>query len=332
MIHFFNNEYFLNMTDIITLHQQKKAETDFLKEFETNKTIPQNLFYTTDGAESFYMYRNPGIAQIKWQDEIRFFEKQEFWDKTKTTAFVSLGCGNSAPEKMFLRHICEQGFCLDYFGVDSSEAMLKLAAKNLSVESFNRQFFLADFTLPEFKHEFFSYVKNYDTILYATLGGTFGNFNQSHIAESMSRLLEPNNFLYLDIVPLSDSPEKNNELKKRYADLPKNYHNFFAGLLEKFSISMSNGKIISREIADRSVDALTITFFFVPGQKLQTNFSGESVTLFPEDQIELMSIRAYNISSLKEFMKSYGFDFIDDYVPDAGNLPHLWQRLLFQRK
>ncbi len=319
------------MTDIIKLHPQKKPETDFLKRFKSNKAIPQNLFYTNDGARTFYQYRNPGIAKINWQDEIQFFEKQKFWKKDDSIAFISLGCGNSAPEKMFLRHSCDQGFCLDYFGIDSSEAMLELAAENLSAEAIHKHFILADFTTPEFKHEFSSFIKNYDAILYATLGGTFGNFDQTRIAESMSRLLEPNNYFYLDIVPLSDSPEKNNELKKRYADLPQNYHNFFAGFLEKFSISESNGKIISREIEDRSVDALTITFFFVPGKKLQINFFGESVNLFPEEQIELMSIRAYNISSLIGFMKSYGFVFVDDYVPDVGNLPHLWQRLLFKK-
>lgn len=320
------------MTDIIKLHPQKKSETDFLKRFKSNKAIPQNLFYTTDGARTFYQYRNPGISQIKWQDEIQFFEKQKFWKKDDSIAFISLGCGNSAPEKMFLRHSCDQGFCLDYFGIDSSEAMLELAAKNLSAEPIHKHFILADFTAREFKREFSSFIKNYDTILYATIGGTFGNFRQDHIADVMSSLLSKNDYLYLDIVPLSDSPKKNNELKQRYADLPKNYHDFFGSLLQKFSIPEHNGKIISREIADRWVDALTIAFFFVPTSRQKINFMGHSLTVQPEEQIELMSIRAYKISSLKEFMKSYGFTFIDDYVPDVGNLPHLWQRLLFQRK
>ncbi|MFZ5519066.1 MAG: class I SAM-dependent methyltransferase [Candidatus Zhuqueibacterota bacterium] len=320
------------MTDTIVFQSGEKILADNLREIKSLKSIQQNIFYTAEGAESFYQYRGPGIIQINWRDEVQFFEKLKVLRADSSTAFVSLGCGNGAPEKMLLQHLSRQGYRIDYFGVDSSEAMLKLASASLADVRYNRRFFLADFTHSTFKDALTPYLQHYDTILYAFMGGTFGNFEQTHIAGVMRALVGTHDYFYLDIVPTGHTPEMNNALKKRYADLPKNYRNFFARLLEKFALSEEHGHIISQEEEDLLLNALTCTFYFVPNLDKQISVLDEWVTITPNDRIKLMSIRAYHIPSLKEFLKSYNFNCIDDYIPNADRAPHLWQRLLFQKK
>jgi len=319
------------MNDTIVFQSGENIVADHLREFKSSKSIQQNIFYTAVGATSFYRYHSPGLVPIDWRDEVQFFKRVNIWGVNKPAAFVSLGCGNGSPEKMLLHHFNQHGYRIDYFGVDASEAMLNLASESLAAASFKRCFFLADFTHTSFKEKLNPYLKQYDTRLYALMGGTFGNFEQTQIASVMRNVVGTHDYFYLDIVPLGSTPEENLALKKRYADLPRNYRDFFVQLLNKFELSEDHGHIISQEHEEPLLNALTYTFYFVPDQIKPIRILDEWVTIAPGDRIKLMSIRAYQIPSLVEFLKSYHFEYIDDYIPRMGRVPHLWQRLLFQK-
>ena len=138
------------MREIIQLSRDVDLEIDYLEEFKRTKKVPQNLFYTSEGAVSFYTYRGEDIQEIRWQDEFDFFKRQNFWNTSQRIAFVSLGCGNAAAEKMFLHTAYDYGIPIHYFGVDSSSSMLDLAIENLQAESFPATFILADFMTTSF--------------------------------------------------------------------------------------------------------------------------------------------------------------------------------------
>jgi len=210
------------VSEIVVLSGQADLEIDYLEEFKRTKKVPNNLFYTSEGAVSFYTYRGEDIDQIRWQDEFNFFQNQDFWNQTSHLAFVSLGCGNAGAEKMFLHTAHQQGMPIDYIGVDSSDSMLDLAIDNLKDEPFNTTFILADFTTAEFRKALASYTDSYDTVIYAMIGGTFGNFNQTFIVNELQNILPPGSYLYLDVVPQYNSEDENALLRDRFSRLPDN--------------------------------------------------------------------------------------------------------------
>jgi SAM-dependent methyltransferase len=319
------------MHEIIRFSREVDLEIDYLEEFQRTKKVPQNLFYTSEGALSFYTYRHSDIQQIRWQDELDFFQRQDFWSDSTRTAFVSLGCGNAEAEKMFLHTAYEKGVPIDYFGIDSSESMLHLAIDNVQSESFPSTFILADFTIPGFVDLLTPYLQSYDVIIYAMIGGTFGNFNQACIVRQLQTILLPGSYFYLDVVPQYTTKDANAKLRDRFSHLPKNLDLFFKKLLEKLCIPVDSGEIVGVEELECDVGADRHTFYFVAAREITFPCFGGSMTVFPGEKLELLSIRAYEPSTLTYYMHEHQFEFQDTYIPDVGGLSHLWQRLLFRK-
>lgn len=320
------------MQEKLVFCDPENLEADYIEEFLETKRVPQNLFYLLNGAASFYTYRNTDISQIDWNSEYRFFKQQPFWSPDQHVVFISLGCGNAGPERTLLRQIAAEGHDIDYVGVDSSQAMLDLAAENLQDESFDQAFVLGDFSDPEFRDQLWQLVAGYDVRIYAMIGGTMGNFDQAWIARVLTSLLCDGDYLYLDVVPLYPDDQDNAQLRARFAQLPTNLRLFFDRLLDGLGLSRDMGRIISVESCDDQVGTICYTFYFESDEPLIFSCTGREIELLPEERIELLSIRAYDVTSLKAFLDEHGFHFIDTYVPDVGNLGHLWQRLLFKKQ
>jgi len=306
-------------------------EFDYLADFQQHKKVRQNLFYTTEGAETFYTYRGAELAEMCSDDECAFFARQPFWTVERHIAFVSLGCGNAGPEKPLLHAAQAAGYPVAYFGVDSSRTMLNLAQQNLADEPFSKKFVLADILRPDFVDKWHPLVAGYDTQVYAMLGGTFGNFEQTVIAEALARIVPAGDYLYLDVVPQFETPDKNEELRNRLVHLPQNLSLFFANLLEKLCIDQTAGELVGEEIYEEDVDALRYVASFRVREALEFPCFGGIVRCLPGESIELMNVRAYKPTALQKFMADWGFRYLDTYTPDVGNLAHLWQRFLFQK-
>lgn len=316
---------------ILVWTPQQKLEQSYLQAFRQSKKVCQNLFYTADGASSFYTYRQEDLRQINWKDEYRFFLRQSFWTPDRDIAFVSLGCGNAAAEKPLLHQSHAAGYRLAYYGVDSSRTMLKLAVENLAEEDVARTFILADFTLADFADNMAACLKGADVGIYAVIGGTFGNFDQHTIADVLARLIPPGDYLYLDVVPRPDAASGDTQLRGRFARLPENLRLFFDRLLARLGISREDGEVFGDEIPEDNLGTLRYTFYFRATGRITFPCFDDQVTLAPGERIELLSIRAYNPTALRTFLADRGFALQDTYVPDVGRLQHLWQRFLFQK-
>lgn len=315
----------------IVVSPEYDLEIDYLAEFQRTRKVRQNLFYLTEGAESFYAYRSEDLEQIKWQDEYAFFARQSFWRREKLLAFVSLGCGNARAEKMLLHQACQEAYPIIYVGVDSSRAMLGLAERTLADEAFERTFLLADFSTAAFRQKLAEVAGACDARVYAMLGGTFGNFDQPAIAGILHEMLTPGDYVYLDIVPLYGVEERDRQLRRRLLQLPQNMALFFAHLLERLCISPEAGELYGVETRDPDLEAWRYAYFFRAHDAFTfTCFLGD-VYLGAGDSLELLNVRAYDPAALKTFMATYGFAFVAEYVPDVGRLAHLWQRFLFRK-
>ena len=304
-------------------------ETNYLSEFVSQGRVPQNLFYLLNGATAFYSYRNGDLAQIAWEDEYRFFKDQDFWRKDRRIAFISLGCGNAGPEKMLLRQMQADGYELHYVGVDSSERMLELAAENLNEDAYRQSFVLADFSDPAFAGQLHRVVQDDHVRVYAMIGGTFGNFDQTHVADLLTDLVPPGDYLYLDVVPTQPTEHQNAKLRMRLARLPDNLSEFFDRLLGALGLSRELGEILREERSDGALKTMRFTFSFRAAERIKLSCLDAEMALEPGQIVELFTIRAYEPASLAAFMADREFELTDTYAPDVGNLSHRWQRLLF---
>jgi SAM-dependent methyltransferase len=319
------------MQDIIKLSREVDLEVDYLEQFKRTKKVPNNLFYTSEGAESFYTYRGEDLHQISWKDEFEFFQRQEFWSNDASIAFLSLGCGNAEAEKKFLQtthNICKS---IDYYGIDSSSSMLDLAMDNLKYTTFKSTFILADFTSQELRDALKTYLQPYDVVIFAMIGGTFGNFNQSFIVNELEHLISSGSYLYLDVVPQYESEDANAKLRDRFSHLPMNLALFFKQLLEKLCIPEDSGRIYGIEQREEDVGANRHTFYFEANRRITFPCFGGSMTVNAGERLELLSIRAYIPHQLQMFLHHNDFTFLDTYIPDVGSLSHLWQRMLFRK-
>ncbi len=320
------------MDEIIVLAEAPELEFDYLADFQQHKKVRQNLFYTMEGAETFYTYRGAELAEICSDDEWAFFARQPFWTAARRIAFVSLGCGNAGPEKPLLHATHAAGIPVAYFGVDSSRTMLKLAQQNLADEHFPRQFVLADILHSDFVDKLRPYLAGYDTQVYAMLGGTFGNFDQAVIAAALACIVPSGHYLYLDVVPQFETPDKNAQLRNRLRRLPQNLSLFFINLLERLCIDPAAGELIAEELYEADTDALRYVVSFRLHEALTFPCFSGVIHCAPGEAIELLNVRAYKPAALQSFMAGRGFRYLDTYIPDVGNLAHLWQRFLFQRQ
>lgn len=317
--------------EIIDRCSTRRCEIDEVARLREEHVIDQQMLYTTEGAYAFYHYRSADLEQIDWEDEYRFFLQQPLWRNQDAVALVSLGCGNADPEKPLLAQINAEGHAVAYVGVDTSQTMLELAQRNLSDADYPRTYVLGDFTTAAFRSAIAPLLMPYEARVYAMIGGTFGNFEQRHIAQALSRLIATGDYLYLDVVPKAQAEQELGALKGRFARLPQNYRHFFTNLLERLDVPQDAVKIVSEERAEPALDALRYTFFIKPQQEVTLTYFGEPVTLAPDERVEVLNIRAYDPAALKVFMADHGFRVVGEFLPKVGQLKHGWYRLLLQR-
>jgi len=316
--------------ELLVITPEAELEMAYLTDFQRRKLVRQNLFYTQEGARAFYTYRNQDFTEIRWQDEVAFFQRQPFWSAEDATAFVSLGCGNTAAELPLLRHLHARAPWA-YFGVDSSRAMLALAQETLRDAPFPATLLLADFTHSDFYAARDWLLAPYATRVYANIGGTFGNFDQAQIAAALRDLIPAGDYLYLDVVPKPEDAEEVAALTQRFTQLAANYRRFFASVLERLCIPQEYGAVISETGTDPDLDTVRCTFRFQAREELRFPCFDEMIPLYPGETLELLTIRAYDGGRLCDFMAGYGFARVDQFLPDTGSLSHRWLRLLFQR-
>ncbi len=318
------------MNEIVVFAEPQDQREHYLDVLREDHVLRQNLLYTTEGADAFYLYRGADLARIDWQGEYAFFARQSFWSAPAPLAFVSLGCGNAQPEKHLLRALVDAGHALRYVGVDSSRSMLELAQAKLEGAPYPRTFVLGDFTDSDFGPALRPLFQLSVEHLYALIGGTFGNFDQESLAEALAILLQPGDYLYLDVVPRARAELQ--QLRGRFARLPQNYRRFFISLLERLGLPRDAVKVVSEECPEEALEALRYAFYFEMQRDVTLDYFGARIPLEAEDRLEVLNIRAYDADALRNFLSGYGFVFVDEHYPGIEGLEHGWLRQLFRRE
>jgi hypothetical protein len=248
--------------------------------------------------------------------------------KDEKVAIVSLGCGNSERERGVLKKLHDNGYDFIYIGVDISKPMLKMAEKALKNLDVEKQFVIGDVANENFKDNITQLIKDYPKKIFAFLGGTLGNVNQTNIADVLYDTLSKGDTLWLEVVVRSDvSMETDMRMFNRYASYlgNKEIMNFYFHPLAKIGVPMSAGRIILKSFQEKSVGALHFTYSFNIKKKVVVTYKGETLHLLPGEEIELQNNRVYHPETLIKFFSEHDFTLIDKCIGE------IWGQMMFQK-
>lgn len=176
------------------------------------------ILHSDDVANSFHQANSkpPSNLDQEEQDLLVQFMKDRSYRKYPT-AFVSLGCGDANKEKPLLQFLETNYPDIPYLGIDSSYRMLELAQENLTGIKLEKDFLFADLTNKECKQYVDDQTQDYKIRILAFLGGTFGNPNQTEIANAIHKFMLDGDLLWVDMQTREEISTESEDLLEQKA-------------------------------------------------------------------------------------------------------------------
>lgn len=286
-----------------------------------DRQIEQKFLYTAkSGATQYYeilkdKQRKMGNKIYGVEDDYTLLS--QVIRKDEKMAIVSLGCGNSERERKILEKLHNEDYNFIYIGVDSSKSMLKMAEKTLKDLNIEKQFVASDIANENFKDDISQLTKKYPKKIFAFLGGTLGNVNQTNIADVLYDTLSEEDILWLEVAIRSDvNMETNMKIFNRYASYLENKEimDFYFHPLAQIDVPRSAGNVILKSFQEKSVGALHFTYSFNVKKKVVVTHKGETIHLLPGEEIELQNNRVYHPKTLIDFFSEHDFILIDKCI------------------
>lgn len=314
--------------DIRTVTSEAEMEETAFQTLRQYRQVPMMMEYLREGARMFYgFYDNvlpsePSEASAKyWEFFRKFFAPAE----NKKIAFISMGCGNAANEVYLLQQAVQHGYRMDYFGVDSSMAMLEMAAGTLSQVDIQQTLICADFGTARFLEEIQETTKDYDIRIFAFFEATIGNIEQDYLADIMADIMQDDDYLWADVVVRPDLQPKTdmqlfNEFQRDYNDNAENNSLDFLPLA-RLGMRKDQGKFVLEMVREDNLGALRFKFLFQLTELVEIRHKGRRVTFLPNSEVLLFNIRAYDADGFINFFSARKFVPVgDERAGEGGGL------------
>ena len=286
------------------------------------RVLEQKFAYLEEGAEAYYK-KNKLISSYapNLEDNLKLEDYSNFIcsriSSKERNVVIVLGCGNLKREAEIVKKISSQ--CkADLIGVDSSMAMLKIAKRELKKNGVEALLVHADFTKLEFRNEIDNLIKNYDKRIFAFIGGTLGNVNQTAIVDDLYNLLdEKKDLLWIDAqlrVSLKQLDDIN-AFNSFYSltKIPERV-NFWMLSLKKIGVNLSRGDIIIESEEEPTLGVLKFTMYFRFKTLTKVEYKGEIIHFSKNDKVALFHYRIYHAPTLIRFFKDHEFEMLDKYL------------------
>ena len=309
------------MSAQLTLLTPQKLIEDFVENLK-NRKIDQKFFYLGQGAEAYYAsiqkMRLANVNQYLPLDAFSDFVREHLL-RQEINAFVSLGCGNAEQEVFVMSKLFNEGFKFSFYGVDSSAEILNSASSQIKFipPTIKRTLVHADLTTVSFRNEIEELVGSYPRRLFAFLGSTFGNFNQTNITDSFYNLLAPGDLLWFDAAtrPGTTALEDLNLFNRysAYLKVEDTVHFWLAPLLQ-VGIPRESGLMRLTTDKEQSVGALKFKYSFVFSKKVVVKVGDEILHFLPGEKIDTQTIRVYHADTLINFFQEHNFELIKSRV------------------
>lgn len=305
------------MVSFISLINESELHKEFSRDIRDRRLDQKFLYTDPESADTYYDLHHShksGIKKSFSNDDYYTFLKKNLGNTKQKIGVISLGCGNAEKEKEALAKLSLDGWELIYIGVDSSMRMLELAQENLKDAPYERKFIQTDFIDDSFKDEIVELTKQCDRKLFAFLGNTLGNVNQTNIADILYNSLDVNDLLWLDVVARNDVSMEN-EMKtfNRYSSYltDEKIKYFFFHPLSKLNIPFDSGDLMMRASKETSVGAMLFIFYFHFNKKIVSTIDNEKIHFLPGEEIGLQKIRVYHPETMITFFTEHEFALLD---------------------
>lgn len=302
------------MVHIKTINSEVDIRQNIAENFKQHRTLKQSALYLDDGADYYY---NP---DKKFSGErYDYFKITQMLESIITkdkegarTAIISLGCGSCEKDKILIEKLQESGHNISFFGVDTSMSMIQKAYNVLKDVTFEATLICADFSLGGFREQLDSIVGEYETGIYLFLGNTFGNIDQSYIADILKNVLHIGDHLLLDVIGFETiTPYIQTKLFQRYQSYLDNPADIEFSLYPlKFFGIQTDGKRerLTLEVSkDSASQARVFIFGFFAGTSVDFNVKNEVFNLTPTEHVKLRVIMIYDLQELEKFLDIKNF-------------------------
>ena len=296
------------------------TEAELKKKFARDvrdRNIDQKFLYINRQGLKYYYDAVEQDKQGNHPSQKEYFESlKRNIKKDEKIAVVSLGCGNASTEKYALEHLHKNGYDIIYVGVDISHGMVQEAERNLKKIEIEKYFVVTDILTERFKEEIMQITNNCDHKFFSFIGGTLGNVNQTNIADTLCNLLSTDDIILIDVrIRINTTLEDDLKIFNRYSQfLDNNYTPFIFHPLENIGVPKRSGNLKLKMEKENSVGALLFIFYFQFSEKVIIQLEGEYVHFLPDEEIKLLTIRAYHPKTLKSFFQEHKFHFIDSTI------------------
>lgn len=308
------------MSKIVSYIKDNELEKKFTHSVR-ERSIEQKFLYTDpESAHDYYKMleekkKRMGSVSTTLEDDYALLKK--VISKDESFELVSLGCGNAVREYGVLKKLSEEGYTFTYIGVDISKPMLEMAKETLKDIDVSKEFVVSDIANETFKDELGRLTSSRSKKVFAFLGGTLGNVNQTNIADVIYDTLSKGDMLWLEVAIRPDtSMETDMKIFNRYAQYLENDNitSFYFHPLSRIKLPRSSGKIILKSSKESSVGALLFAYYFRIEKKTVITHNNETIHMLPGEEIKLQSNRVYHPETLTKFFIEHEFNLIDKHT------------------
>jgi len=295
----------------LTLAGLKRGMLDHRFKYVTNKGKQAWLIYIQN--EIYQPYTNFELASA--QQFAPLIIKRL---PSKTVNLIALACGSAFAEHQILHYLLNNGYQVNYYLVDYSEALLDEAIKNLRQLNLSADLTVHTIVADLFDQRFSDFLERCKTSnisnIFTMLGFTFGNFDdEAPLLIRFQEWLQEDDIILLDI---SIKPDQTGDTQTVIGLPPtqasNNHKTHF--LFSLLNIDESYGQI---EITGKYNPANTRyikTWRFVFDATVEAVFGDETLCFSPKDSITLLKVNHYQQNYAIHLFNSYDFAVVEQAV------------------
>ncbi len=244
---------------------------------------------------------------------------------SRSTAYISVGCGDSHLDKELVIALGQKIKKIEYFGVDSSRSMLQMSEENVKGLPFDSSLIVADFMSRSFANEIKLMTKDFDQRVFVFLDNTIGNMSQTACVDSLYNIMEKNDILLVE-ASLRDGLRKEDDIRtfKKYISMLEEQNEYMREFLhyplKKIDMQKEMMKIFIETFYEDSVGAIGAKYSFQVMKPVTVEFRNEVLHFLPPERISILETRRYDPAKFIEYFEGHDFGLKSSLIKNKRGL------------